>query len=87
MQQYEIINSVNKIVAETLNCPIHEVLPEKHLCYDLLADSLALLDISLALEDTFKIEYKEQYIADTEYVKNLYYIVNNALALNDERGK
>lgn len=82
MTQGDINNAVNIIVAETLSCPITSVLPEKHLCYDLLADSLALLDISLALEDEFKIEYKEEYLVDTEYVKDLYCIVNKALSQN-----
>lgn len=81
MTQDEIIPAVNIIVAQVLNCPIKSVQPGKHLCYDLLADSLALLDISLALEDRFKIEYKEEYLVNTECVKDLYLIVERALRL------
>lgn len=81
MTQNDIIPAVNMIVADVLSCPIKTVHPDKHLCYDLLADSLALLDISLALEDKFKIEYKEEYLVDTECVKDLYFIVEKALLL------
>ncbi|WP_227318232.1 phosphopantetheine-binding protein [Cedecea davisae] len=81
MTQDEIIPAVNIIVAQVLSCPIKSVQPGKHLCYDLLADSLALLDISLALEDRFKIEYKEEYLVNTECVKDLYLIVERALRL------
>ncbi|EPF14987.1 MULTISPECIES: phosphopantetheine-binding protein [Cedecea] len=84
MTQYNIVSAVNEIVASTLNCSIHGVQPEKHLCYDLLADSLALLDISLALEDKFKIEYKEEFLAETEYVKDLYSIVGKALSTSQQ---
>lgn len=72
----ELIHTINDVVATTLNHPLSEILPDKHLCYDLLADSLALLDLVLALEGKFEIEYKEEYLTDTEYVKDLYRIVN-----------
>lgn len=75
----QLIRKINDVVATTLNHPLSDILPDKHLCYDLLADSLALLDLVLALEDKFEIEYKEEYLADTEHVRDLYRIVNKLL--------
>ncbi|MFU9136518.1 phosphopantetheine-binding protein [Erwinia tasmaniensis] len=75
----QLIQTINDVVATTLNRPLSDILPDKHLCYDLLADSLALLDLVLALEDKFKIEYKEEYLAETDHVRDLYRVVTKLL--------
>lgn len=42
------IDTLNGFVTSTLNCSVDDVLPHKHLYYDLLADSLTLLDLTFA---------------------------------------
>lgn len=81
-----IQNAVNGIVAFTLNCPEADVSPDKHLCYDLLADSLALLDIIIAIEGRFRFDFKSSYLNNISYVKDLYQVVDEHLAsqLNKE---
>lgn len=76
-------NVVNEIVASILNCPITEILPEKRLCYDLLADSLALMDIVHAIEEQFDFEFKNDYLAKVSEVKDLYQVVESCAIAPD----
>ena len=50
---------VKEIIVETLSCDADKVTPEARLAEDLEADSLAAVELSMALEEEFGLEEME----------------------------
>lgn len=71
-----VVSGVNNIISSVLNCSLDVISPEKNICYDLLADSLLLLELIFAIENEFDIKFGEENISQTECVSDLYRIVN-----------
>lgn len=67
---------INNVVSSIINCSSAEVLPEKHLYYDLLADSLMMIDLMLVLEQEFVFKIKDDALDDVNYVKDLYRLIH-----------
>ena len=63
---------VSKIIVEQLEVPADKVVASASFTDDLKADSLAIVELVLALEEAFKIEIPDE---DTEQIKT----VKNAL--------
>jgi acyl carrier protein len=63
---------VSKIIVEQLEVPADKVVAAASFTEDLKADSLAIVELVLALEENFKIEIPDE---DTEQIKT----VKNAL--------
>jgi acyl carrier protein len=59
---------VRKIIIEQLEVPPDQVKPEATFAEDLKADSLAVVELVLALEEQFKIEIPDE---DTEKIKTV----------------
>lgn len=59
---------VTKIIAEQLEVPVEKVVPAASFTEDLKADSLAIVELVLALEESFKIEIPDE---DTEKIKTV----------------
>jgi len=59
---------VKKIIVEQLEVSPDRVKPEASFSDDLKADSLALVELVLALEETFKLEIPDE---DTEKIKTV----------------
>ena len=59
---------VKKIIIEQLEVPADKVKPEASFADDLKADSLAVVELVLALEEAFKIEIPDE---DTEKIKTV----------------
>ena len=59
---------VRKIIVEQLEVAPDKVKPEASFTEDLKADSLAVVELVLALEETFKIEIPDE---DTEKIKTV----------------
>jgi acyl carrier protein len=59
---------VGKIIVEQLEVPIEKVVPAASFTEDLKADSLAIVELVLALEEAFKIEIPDE---DTEKIKTV----------------
>lgn len=78
--QQDIVNTVNNIVAQVLCCNIELITEDKNMYYDLLADSLSMLDIFISLEQTYSINYSEDDMVKVEYVKDIYTFVNDKLS-------
>jgi acyl carrier protein len=57
---------VRKIIVEQLEVSPDRVKPEASFADDLKADSLAVVELVLALEETFKVEIPDE---DTDYIK------------------
>ena len=59
---------VRKIIVEQLEVSPDKVKPEASFADDLKADSLAVVELVLALEETFKLEIPDE---DTEQIKTV----------------
>jgi acyl carrier protein len=64
----EIEEKVKKIIIEQLEVAADKVKPEASFADDLKADSLAVVELVLALEEQFKIEIPDE---DTEKIKTV----------------
>ena len=69
----EIEEKVKKIIVEQLEVAPDKVKPEASFADDLKADSLAVVELVLALEESFKIEIPDE---DTEKIKTVGDVVN-----------
>ncbi|HGF0772295.1 TPA: acyl carrier protein [Kluyvera georgiana] len=74
--EQNVVGTVNNIIAQALCCDIELVTKDKDMYYDLLADSLAMIDIFVALEQTYSIAYTEEDITKIERVEDIYHFVN-----------
>lgn len=74
--EQDVVGTVNNIITQALCCDIEQVTKDKDMYYDLLADSLAMLDIFMALEQTYSIPYTEEDITKVERVEDIYHFVN-----------
>ncbi len=63
-----IEEKVSKIIVDQLEVPKDKVVPAASFTEDLKADSLAIVELVLALEESFKIEIPDE---DTEKIKTV----------------
>jgi len=68
MSPEEIETKVNEIICQQLEVSPEQLRPEASFVDDLKADSLAVVELVLALEQEFKIEIPEE---DTEQIKTV----------------
>jgi acyl carrier protein len=68
MSPSEIETKVNEIICQQLEVSPEQLRPEASFVDDLKADSLAVVELVLALEQEFKIEIPEE---DTEQIKTV----------------
>ncbi|MEA4955409.1 MAG: acyl carrier protein [Pseudoflavonifractor sp.] len=68
---------VRDIIVETLSCDADKVLPEARLTEDLEADSLAAVELAMALEEAFGVTIPDEDVAKfatvgdiVDYLKN-----------------
>ena len=64
---------IRKIIVEQLEVAPDKVKPEASFADDLKADSLAVVELVLALEESFKIEIPDE---DTEKIKTVGDVIN-----------
>ncbi|MFJ2974097.1 acyl carrier protein [Kluyvera sp. NPDC087067] len=74
--EQDVVGTVNNIIAQALCCDIDQVTKDKDMYYDLLADSLSMLDIFVAIEQTYSIAYTEEDISKVERVEDIYRFVS-----------
>jgi acyl carrier protein len=68
MDKVEITKKVNEIICAQLEVSPDQVKPGASFTEDLKADSLAVVELVLQLEETFKIEIPDE---DTEQIKTV----------------
>lgn len=73
--QKSVETRINDIIATIIYCSESDVQPDKHLYYDLLADSLMITDIILALEVEFNLQMSDAELANVNYVRDLYQLI------------
>lgn len=78
--QQDIVSAVNSIIAQALCSDDELVTKDQNIYYDLLADSLAMLDIFIALEQKYSISFTEEDITKVERVEDIYCYVHDNLS-------
>ena len=73
MSPEEIESKVKEIISQQLEVSLEQLRPEASFVDDLKADSLAVVELVLALEQEFKLEIPEE---DTEQIKTVKDAVN-----------
>lgn len=68
MDKAEITKKVTEIISQQLEIPADKIRGEASFTEDLKADSLAVVELVLALEEAFKIEIPDE---DTEQIKTV----------------
>ena len=66
----EILSKITEIIAEQLDVKESEVTPEKSFTDDLGADSLAIVELVLALEEEFGIKIPDDKVDEIRTVAN-----------------
>ena len=75
----KIEDKVKKIIAEKLDVDISEVVPEASLIDDLGADSLAIVELIMTMEEEFDIEVPDEDAEKLATVKEaIEYIIEKA---------
>lgn len=68
MSPLEVEESIKKIIAEVMRAPLETLSPETIFTTDLDADSVAMVDMFMAIEDTFGINIVDKYNEDIKTV-------------------
>ena len=71
---------VKALIAETLNCDMDKVTMEASLADDLGADSLAAVELSMALEEEFGVSIADEDLPNLKTVGDLYNYMNDHVA-------
>ncbi len=71
---------VKALIAETLNCDMEKVTMEASLADDLGADSLAAVELSMALEEEFDVTIADEDLPNLKTVGDLYNYMNDHVA-------
>jgi acyl carrier protein len=75
----KIENKVKKLIADKLNVDISDVVPEASLIDDLGADSLAIVELIMTMEEEFDIEVPDEDAERLATVKEaIAYIIEKA---------
>jgi acyl carrier protein len=75
----KIEDKVRKLIAEKLDVDISEVVPEANLIDDLGADSLAIVELIMTMEEEFDIEVPDEDAENLVTVKSAVdYIIEKA---------
>ncbi len=64
-------DQVKEIIVETLSCDAEQVVPEARLAEDLEADSLAAVELSMALEEAFGLKIEDEEVAKFKTVADI----------------
>lgn len=62
---------VREIIVETLSCDADQVTPEARLAEDLEADSLAAVELSMALEEAFGVTIGDEDLPKLKTVQDI----------------
>ena len=66
----ELFNKVAEVVAEQLEIEVNSIKPESKFTEDLGADSLDVVELVMALEETFDIEIPDDEVESIKTVAN-----------------
>jgi len=66
-----VFETIQKMVAEHLSISVDKVKPESDFITDLEADSLDIVEMLIAMENTFDIEFEDSEMVDIKTVQDV----------------
>ena len=67
----DVFETIQKMVAEHLSISVDKVKPESDFITDLEADSLDIVEMLIAMENTFDIEFEDSEMVDIKTVQDV----------------
>ena len=71
MTEAEILSGLGEIIDEVAGVPADQVTPEKTFVDDLDIDSLSMVEIAVAAQDTFGVEIPDDQLKDLKTVQDV----------------
>ena len=85
MIDQEIINKINKVFEESFEIEKERLVPQAHIFTDLGLDSLDIVDLVVALQNTFGVKIRnEEKVRDIRTLQDIYQFISS---LKNEEGK
>lgn len=85
MIDQEIINKINKVFEDSFEIEKERLVPTAHIFTDLGLDSLDIVDLVVALQNTFGVKIRnEEKIRDIRTLEDIYQFISS---LKNEEGK
>ena len=83
MIDQEIINKINKVFEESFEIEKERLVPEAHIFTDLGLDSLDIVDLVVALQNSFGVKIRnEEKVRDIRTLQDIYQFISSLK--NDE---
>lgn len=76
-KEESVLESVKKIIADTLEIDVKEVKEESNLIADLGMESLDLVDLVVAFEDKYKVSIDDKDVKKLQTVKDIVTYIEN----------
>jgi acyl carrier protein len=78
MIDQEIINKINKVFEESFEIEKERLVPEAHIFTDLGLDSLDIVDLVVALQNTFGVKIRnEEKVRDIRTLQDIYQFISS----------
>ena len=78
MIDQEIINKINKVFEESFEIEKERLVPEAHIFTDLGLDSLDIVDLVVALQNSFGIKIRnEEKVRDIRTLQDIYQFISS----------
>ena len=85
MIDQEIINKINKVFEESFEIKKERLVPEAHIFTDLGLDSLDIVDLVVALQNSFGVKIRnEEKVRDIRTLQDIYQFISS---LKNEENK
>ena len=85
MIDQEIINKINKVFEESFEIEKERLVPEAHIFTDLGLDSLDIVDLVVALQNSFGVKIRnEENVRDIRTMQDIYQFISS---LKNEENK
>lgn len=82
----EIINKINKVFEESFEIEKERLVPQAHIFTDLGLDSLDIVDLVVALQNTFGVKIRnEEKVRDIRTLQDIYQFISSLKNEEDKK--
>jgi acyl carrier protein len=86
MIDQEIINKINKVFEESFEIEKERLVPQAHIFTDLGLDSLDIVDLVVALQNTFGVKIRnEEKVRDIRTLQDIYQFISSLKNEEDKK--
>jgi acyl carrier protein len=86
MIDQEIINKINKVFEESFEIEKERLIPQAHIFTDLGLDSLDIVDLVVALQNTFGVKIRnEEKVRDIRTLQDIYQFISSLKNEEDKK--